>query len=471
MSQLPGYRDTSPEDRKKAERFFAIARDKASSLQFEYAIDMYLDGLKFDPEDVNAHQALREVSLNRKVRGGKDMGMMQKMKLRYGKDDKDNMLLAERFLAYDPGNTGRMLEMVRYAVDAGCFDTVMWIGPILLKANSESGKEEISKYLALKDAYIRVRKWQHATDAAHHALRMKPDDMNLQQEVKNLGAQQTMDAGKYGSGGTFRDSVRDVEGQDKLMSEDKDIRTMDMLSLQMRDARAELAKDPNEPGKLAKLVDLMVKTESSEYENEAIELLDAAYKRTGQFRFRQRLGLIKMQQLKRMERSLREEVAKNPKDAEMVKAYQDFAKERAEEEYKEFALASENYPTDNTLKYEMAKRLLALHQYPEAIPLLQQAVQDPKLRNDATIELGKAFLSAEFVDEAVDTLKGLTESYQMQGDNRSKDIYYWYGRSLEERGDAPDAIKCYSKVTQWDFNFRDVQARIKALRAKTQGTR
>ncbi|MGN6626297.1 MAG: tetratricopeptide repeat protein [Tepidisphaeraceae bacterium] len=469
MSQLPGYRDTPPEDRKKAERFFNQARSVAAALQFEYAIDMYLEGLKLDPEDVNAHQALREVSLNRKVRGGKDMGMMQKMKLRYGKDDKENMLLAERFLAYDPGNTTRMLEMVRYAVEAGCYDTVMWIGPILLKANADSGREEIGKYIALKDAYIRLRRWQHATDAAHHALRMRPDDMNLQQEVKNLGAQQTMDAGGYGSGGSFRSSMRDVAGQEKLMAEDKDVRTLDMLSLQLRDARAELAKEPNEPGKIAKLVDLLVKTEQSEYENEAIEVLDEAFKRTNQFRFRQRLGQIKMQQLKRMERSLREEVAKNPKDAEAVKNYQEFAKERAEEEYKEFALAAENYPTDNSLKFEMARRLLQLHQYPEAIPLLQQAVQDPKQRNDATMELGKAFLAAEFYDEAVDTLKGLTEAYQVQGDARAKEIWYWYGRALEQRNDIPDAIKCYSKVTMWDFNFRDVQVRIKALRAKAAG--
>ena len=93
------------------------------------------------------------------------------------------------------------------------------------------------------------------------------------------------------------------------------------------------------------------------------------------------------------------------------------------------------------------------------------ARQDPKLRVDVTVELGKAFLEAEFLDEAIDTLKELTESYQITGDTKSKEIWYWYGRSLEARKDMPDAIKAYSKVAMSDFNYRDVQVRLKKLRS------
>jgi len=114
----------------------------------------------------------------------------------------------------------------------------------------------------------------------------------------------------------------------------------------------------------------------------------------------------------------------------------------------------------------MATRLFDLGRYPDAIPLLQQSVQDPKLRTDASIALGRAFLEADFLDEAVDTFKNLTESYQLTGDTKAKLIWYWYGRTLERRNDVPDAIKCYSKVAQWEFNYIDVQHRLKALRAK-----
>jgi lipopolysaccharide biosynthesis regulator YciM len=113
----------------------------------------------------------------------------------------------------------------------------------------------------------------------------------------------------------------------------------------------------------------------------------------------------------------------------------------------------------------MAVRLLTLGRQGEAIPLLQTARQDPKLRTEATTQLGKAFLDAEFVDEAVDTFKALIEEYQLKGDDRSKQMYYWYARSLEAHKEIPASLKAYSQVAQWDFNYRDVQQRIKRLRS------
>jgi tetratricopeptide (TPR) repeat protein len=469
MAEAGASREIPEADRKKAAVFFKAGVAKAGAGQYDYAIDLYLDGLKLDPEATEAHQALREISLKRKASGGKDIGGMKKMTMRYGKDPLTNMILAERFLAFDPGNTGRMVELMGNAVDAECIATVRWIGPILLRANLDSGKEEIGKFLALKDAYIAIGDWRHAVDAAQHALRMRPQDMDLAADVKNLSARHTMDAGRYGQGGSFRDSVRNSEEQQKLIDADRDIRTVDALTASILAAREEYKAEPNEPGKINKLVDQLVKTEQSEYENEAIEVLDDVYKRTGAFRWRLRVGQIKMQQLKRMERSLREDVAKNPKDEVAVKTYKEFLKDRAEEEYKEYALAAENYPTDLSYKYEMARRLILLGRQTEAIPLLQQATADAKIRVDGTIELGKAFLAAEYLDEAVDTLHGLTESYPGTGDTKFKEIWYWYGRSLEARGDTADAIKCFSKVTMADFNYRDVQVRIKALRAKGKG--
>lgn len=466
MSEEFGYQPVPEADQKKARVFFDKAKTVGEAGQFEFAIEMYLQGLALDPDDVKSHQSLREISLKRKASGGKDLGMLAKMKLRYGKDDKENMLLAEKFLAYDPGNTSRMLELVQNAVKAGYFDTVMWIGPILLRANADSGKPDFNKYIALKDAYVRLRKWQFATEAAQAALQLRPEDMDLQKEVKDLGARQTMHEGGYESGGTFRTSVKDMDRQRQLMTEDTDVRSMDVLTQQIMLAKQELAKEPNEAGKITKLVDVLVKTEDTQYENEAIEILDEAYKRTGAFRFRLRLGQIKMAQLKRMQRSMLDQYRKNPQDNDLKKSYLSFVREKLEEELKEYTLAAENYPTDITYKYEMASRMFDLGRHSEAIPLLQHAVQDPKIRVEANVMLGRAFLEADYLDEAVDTLKNVAESYQVPGDNRSKQIWYWYGRALEMRGDVPDAIKCLSRVTMWDFNYLDVQQRIKALRAK-----
>jgi thioredoxin-like negative regulator of GroEL len=468
-NELEGYAEIPEEERKKAKAFFDRAAAVAGTGNYDYAVELYLNGLGVDPDSVEAHQSLRDVSLKRKASGGKAMGMFERMKhAGRGKDDKQNMLAAERMLAYDPGNTDYMQQLLQSAHRAGYWDTVLWIGPIFLKANADSPRPDFNKFIVLKDVYKAIKRWKLANDACQYAAALRPDDMDLQNELKNLGAQQTMEAGRYGEAGSFRESVRDSDSQQRLLEQDKGVLTEDVLTRNIREAEAELAAEPTEPGKLMKLVDALVKTEQMEHENRAIEMLEQWFVRTKQFRFRWNAGQIKLRQLSRMERSMRAEVARNPADADLKKSYAQFLKEKAEEELKEYQLAIEAYPTDLALKYQVATRLFELERYDEAIPRLQESLSDAKVRTDATLYLGRAFLEAGFNEEASDTLKGLIEAYQVRGDNKSKDMHYWYGRALEAKGDMPLAIKNYSQVAQWDFNYRDVQTRIKTLRAKQQ---
>lgn len=467
MAELPeGYKPVPEEDRKKAKTFSDYARKSGDTGNYDYAIEMYMQSLGMDPDAVDTHQALRDLALRRKVSGGKDLGLLAKMKLKAPtKDDKQNMLNSERQLAFDPGNTDQMLGVFQNAYKAGFYDTVMWMGDILFKAIEDSGKPDFNKYIAMRDTFARLKLWKKAVDACQLAAQIKPNDMDLQRELKNLGAQLTMQSGNYEGGGSFRDSIKDMDSQRKLLDEDRNLTTDDVMGRIIAEAEAQYKADPNEPGKLMKLVDSLVKTEVPENENRAIELLEQWHEKTKQFRFRQNVGQIKLKQLERADRALREEVTATPKDEALVERYKEFRRNRLEQELAEYNLWSENYPTESRYKFAVARRLFDLSQYDEAIPLFQQVRMDPKYRVESGILLGRAFLEANFVDEAVDTMRGITDEYQIRGDDKSKDIFYWYGRSLEAHGDNPAALKAFSQVAQWDFNFRDVQARIKKLRA------
>ena len=467
--RIAGYAETPDADRKKAKIFFDRGATVAGTGNYEYAIDMYIEGLKLDPDAVEAHQSLRDISLRRKASGGKGLGMWDAIKLKKpSKDDKQNLLNAEKLLAYDPGNTDNMINVLQNGLRGGFYDTVLWVGPILQQANAESPKPDANKFIILRDAYKSLQRWKLATDACHYAAMLRPDDMDLQNELKNLGAKETMRRGNYETGGSFRESVKDVEGQDKLLSMDKDVRTQDQMSRLIADARGEYERDPDDLAKLGKFVDTLVKTELPENENAAIDLLEGAYTRSKQFRFRQYVGRIRMAQMTRMERSLRQAAVQNPNDAEAKQAYAQFAQEKVEEELKEYQLWAENYPTDAGFRYQVGIRLYQLHRYDEAIPVLQQVRSDPKFRTDAAIVLGRAFLDAGYVDEAVDTLGVVINDYVHKGDAKSIDMTYWYARALEQKGEAQAAAKTYSQVAQWNFNYKDVQARIKRLRPAMQ---
>jgi len=461
-----GYRDIPEEDRKKADVFFAQGKQKAETGNYDYAIEMFLAGLKIDPENVEAHNALREVSLKRKVSGGKPMGMMQARDHKTNtSDDKQNLLNAEKLLAYDPGNLDRMVTILQSAHRAGFFDTALWMGQILMKANSEGRKPDFNKFIILKDVYKDIGRYTEAVHACQLALQIKPHDMDLATEAKNLAANKTMSDGKYLSGKSFRDSIKDMEGQKKLMDQDKDIRTADSLMQAAVEAEEEYAADPNEPGKLTKLVEALVRTERPEQEARATAMLDDAYARTKQFRWRQMRGRILLGQLSRRERDMRQQIQQEPTNVDLKADYQTFLDKKVKTELEELTLWADAYPTDSTIRYQMAIRLFQTGRFDEAIPVFQHVRNDPKLKVDATIYLGRAFYEAQFLDEAADTLRTVIEEYPIKGDDKSKAVYYAYGLTLEAQQKYQDAVKAYSQVAMWDFKYKDVQERIKRLRA------
>lgn len=463
---MSGYNDIPEDNQRKAKVFFDKGRTVAESGQYEFAIEMYISGLGQDPESLDGHRALRDISLKRKVSGGKDLGMFDKAKYKDTKDDKESLLNRERLLAFDPGNSDHMLAMMQRAYAAGYYDTVMWIGPETVKAMMASGKPNAKKLMEAAGVFSGIQEYDLAQDTLRLAQQLRPDDMDLAQTIKNMAAQAAMRKGNYATSKSFRDSVKDKEKQEELMKQDQDIRTVEGMSKVIEAAERDLAADPNNAQKLMALVDALAKTDDAEYEGRAIEKLDEAYRRTGTFRYRQRIGEINVRQLIRMERSLRDMAKANPGDAQLQKDYHDFQAERITKELEEFQLLAETYPTESKFKFEVAQRLFVLKRFDEAIPSLQQARGDPKYKNDAQLFLGRAFFEADFLEEANETLDALIGDYQLKGDDKSKEMYYWRGRVLEAREIFDQAIKSYSQVAQWDFNYRDVQKRIKELRAR-----
>ena len=436
---LKNYLAIPEEDRKRAKVFFDRAKTVADTGNFEYAIEMYIQGLSVDPENIKAHQALRDISLKRKASGGKDMGMMDKMKMPKAKEEKQQMLNAEKLLAYSPGDVSRMVGVFQGAYKAGCYATVLWIGPILQRANQEQKKPDFKTFITLRDVYTAIEEFKLATDACYLASTLRPDDMELQHQMKNLAANETAKRGKYGVAKSFRESIRDVEVQEKLMDADKDVHQETRWSRRSR-RRRQWEAAPEDQSKFSKLIDAMRRTESLEWENKAIELLEEQYHKTNQFKHRQRIGEIRMAQLSRQERTLRGEVdrGKNSSNyAELVQQFKEFSVEKAKTEMEEYRLVLEHYPTDSNARFQVASRLFLLSDFQEAIPALQQSRSDPKHRVIASMLLGQAFLNAGFVEEAVDTLKAVIDEYPGRGDERSIQMFYWYARAgREERSGA-----------------------------------
>jgi tetratricopeptide (TPR) repeat protein len=463
----PGYRPVSEDDRKKAQRFFSHARSLAAAGNFDYAIDMFLTGLGHDPDDVVVHKELREISLKRKASGGKGLKMWDAMALKKrSKDEKVNMLNAEKLLVFDPGNSDLMLAIAQAAVKIGYYDTAMWAGPLAAQAEADGGKPDVKKFLALRDVFNQMQQWAMALQMVNIASRLKPGDMDLSVEARNLAAQQTMKGAGYDKQGSFRDQVKDMDSQLRLLDADKEVADQDGQTRRIAQAEKEYAAEPNEPGKARKLADALAATEKPEFEERAVKLLQEWFDKTKLFTFRKAIGEIRMKQMQRQERDMRLKLTDEPEAREK---YAEFRRKMWEFELSEFALFFQAYPNDLTHRFEMGKRQMLLQKYDDAIASFQVARNEPRNRTDAQILLGRAFYEAKFFDEADETFGVLIRDFPNKEGQKFMEMTYWRGRTLEEKGQFDEARRLYSNIFQNQSSYRDVAARIKRLKDQAAG--
>ena len=105
----------------KGKAFFDRAVQVAETGNWDFAIEMYMEGLKREPDNIpQGHQPLREVALKRKAKGGKGPGMKDKSKARPGKEPAENLAKATYLLAKEPGDLAFMDACVKAARSSNC---------------------------------------------------------------------------------------------------------------------------------------------------------------------------------------------------------------------------------------------------------------------------------------------------------------------------------------------------------------
>lgn len=449
--------DGSPSpNAKQAKAFFERASQAADMASWDYAIELYIEGIKRDPENIaQGHQPLREVSLRRKLQGGKSAGMMESLKHRGGKTALDKLINAEYLLAKDPGSPQLLLNMLKACQEFDKPELVNWVGKILLEAQKQ-GKASKAILLYLADAFEKTQEYSAAVEACRLAVEAAPNDASLQEKLKNLSANETIKRGRYDQEGDVTRAVKDIDHQKELFDRDRIVKSEDYLQQQVARAREEYLADPSVMGKVNAYVDALLKTDTEDDENQAVEVLAKAYKDTGSYQFKMRIGEVKIRQLTRQYRKL---LASGDKAAALK-----HARRQLQFELEEYAERTTNYPTDLPLKFELGKRQFLAGKYDDAIGTLQQAQRDPRRHVVALNYLGQAFARKGWHQEAAETYERALKAEIPE--SRKKEIYYNLADTYEKMDKLDKAEELFSDLAQVDFNFRDVRNRVDSLRKK-----
>ncbi len=453
----------------RAREFFAKAAQVGYALQYDYAIELYLDGLSFWPDAVEeGHKPLREIALRRKAAGGKKSGFTDgsKYKKASGKHPKDAMLKAEYLLSKDPTNINHMTDMAKAATQAGYSQTTLWICDIIFDFNLQQKKPSFQIYMLLKTIYSENEEYSRALQACQLAAQLKPNDHELLNTIRDLSAQQTLKQGKYESAEDFRDSIKNKDEQEKLHDQEKLVRTEQVVKDAIAEARREYEQEPLVSGKIIKLVNALCETEQDQYENEAMDILAKAYAQTKEFHHEQLRGEILIKQIKRHLRNLTNKLKVSPDDTQLAEQITDTRRKLLEAELNHFHNCVKNYPTDMRFKYEYGQALLRAKRYDDAIPVFQEARNDPRSRIAALNGIGRCFFYKGWYPDAAETFGQALSMLDDKEGPAAKELLYNLARSYEKEGNIEQALQNYRRVVQIDFNYRDAKQRVDTLRKK-----
>jgi tetratricopeptide (TPR) repeat protein len=451
----------------RAKVFFERAREAAESENFDYAIEMFLGGLNYAPDALEeGHLPLCELALHRKGKGGQKPSMMERVKRLRGKTPLEQLLNAEYLFAKDPKHLSYAEAMLKAAVAGGYNRTADWIANLVFQTNNAAPKPSFHTYILLKDSYAALGEFDKALAACQHACRLKPQDKELADEFKNLSAELTMASGKYDQEGDFRKSIKDREGQEILHATQGIIKSEDYRLLAVKQAREELTQNPNLPRNIFKLAQVLSDLQTDQAQNEAIGLLENAYRTKKDFSFKQRAGQLEIDRLKHKIREAKAELLANPDNAEAKSRIEELSAQLNNTELEHHQLCVQNYPTDLQAKYEYAERLLRNKRYDEAIPFFQEAQKDPRRKIAAMDKIGLCFYLKGWFADAIDVLTRAIDSYEIKDDSVAKELQYNLGRAYEEQGNSDKALEIFRKLAQVDFAYLDVSQRVDKLRKK-----
>ncbi|MGD0572953.1 MAG: tetratricopeptide repeat protein [Sedimentisphaerales bacterium] len=453
----------------KAKQFFDKADEAAANYNFDYAIDLYLQGLRCNPDALqDGHLQLRELALMRQGKGGKKPSIMERMKYSRGKTPLEQLLNAEYLMARDPEHLPYIEAMLRAAVAGGYNQTAKWIADLLFAANNASQSPSAHSYLLLKDSYAAIGQWDRAVAACQYAAKLRPGDGDIADEAKRLSAELTVSRGKYDQAGDFRKSIKNREEQELFQSQQGVIKTKDYRVLAVEAARKAYEQNPESAHSIFGLAGVLADMRNDQAEEEAIKLLEDAYKRRQDFSFKERAGLIRIGQVKRKIREADEAIDANPEDSMAKSKHAGLIAQLNKVEMEHYGLCVKNYPTDLKAKYEYGLRLVYNKRYDEAIPMLQEAQKDLRHKIAAMSKIGLCFFMKGWYADAEDIFVRAIESYEIKDDDIAKELRYNLARSFEEQGKRAEALDIYRKIAQIDFGFKDVSQRVDRLRKEAK---
>lgn len=464
----------SPEVRKMAEGCFNSADEAARRNNYDYAITLYLEGLRYNPDDVErGHKPLYETALRRRATGraggwsSKTASFKSNMLQMAGKK-KDAFVEMEKSMTGTPESYLDLQALALAAYNLGLKETPVFFVEQMLETASKANKLSESLFVQAAKIYEGRAYYRQAMVCLQEAEKF--DKLNTQRHMKrirDLAARVTIDKTQMAEADSFRDLLKNKDQAQESASQK--VRTVeDELIERAEKLVMELKQKPNDLNLMIQIGDTYARASADE--------LAMKYYRQGRaasggadYRIKVKMDDLVIRDYRTKLRALDEKLQAAPGDPALTAERTEIIKKRDQLELEVYTERVREYPTDMSMRYELGRRLYRLNQIEAAIGAFQMAFRDPKHKIVSLNMLGKCFFNRKMNQEAAAQFRAAIAAHEFQGDDMWKELRYNLGLTYEAMKQYEKAINCYSEIVMMDFQYRDAAKRLQDLRTKLEG--
>lgn len=465
--------DVSPALRKLHER----AMDALEKKNYDYAAQMFRELLLKEPGFNEARLNLRQAQLEKIGFTPSPVRRLTAMittcipvyvtgpaKLKKG-DFTHALDVAESAMAVDPTLMSTLQFLKTAAHAAGLKTIAVNAMEIAVRFNPKNA-------VALRD----LAKMYQETNQAGKALEilqklreLKPNSMEVANELKHATALAAMEAGHWEQADTFKDVMKDKDKAEMLEHESQlNVRDEDSRKKLIENARQDVAERPG-PGTYKRLASLLHQDRAYDEAVKAYEKvietagafdpsIDAAISEVISDSYTDRIHELKQ----RMEGADEaEQAALKEQIGALIQERDGILVERLEKRV-------ENFPNELNFRFELGSLYWEVGRVDDALQQFQHAQRNPHLSRKAQLYMGKCLSAKGLYEMAIEQFDHVLADKDKVSARDFKDALYETGLAAEKKGDEAGAMKRFKELFSIDVNFRDVSQRLEKFYAKTR---
>ncbi len=438
------------------------ARDAFRRRNYDLALEMYLEALRFDADDAETLDGFFTAATKSREMKGKALfgGMFSKVSIGTSRDPQKRMAGCFRALAKRPDDKGLLLALGQAAGEADAGETAV----AAYKRATEVDPDDAEAWKRLGQFHGRRGRIKEALAALDEAVHLAPRDQESVKLRKNLAAEGALQTGRYDKATSSRELMKDQDEARRLETEDRRQFTKEHAAQEVEDLLERIDQNPDDHRLWVRLADLYLHQDDEEEAMKALKR--AASLDPENFDLRVRVGDMRLRRLQSAARTATEAAAAAPDDAGLKEAVQQAKRTFLDAQRKEYERRVDTHPLDLKERFRLGRTLLALGDIDAAAAEFQQTVRDPKRKTESLVHLAKCFERKKLTGLAVKKLEEAIQEFPTLSSPQSKDVYYAYGTLLERAGEAEKARQVFEQIFEVDITYRDVSQRLDAL---TQG--